>query len=238
MQPENVNDLILELTLTVFFVLLGLMNVVVYVNWCKSNVFEDLTEDKVKGAITSIEPKLSEKVLTAEEVVYMIKMKNNDYYMTCPTLSVYLYAGTDRADSYKKHSEYKQYFIEPQPEIEWDAYIDSWIANNLKGKIYLSDKFYINQRLWRDTDEPFMYGTGLSSRAMYPIECANTNNPDDLEEWRRYNPLVGYVPTSYIDRYYRQAYEQAVKDGMPNTDSMPYTKDMGYFYWTVEPYYE
>lgn len=229
---ENVTDAVTDFMLTLLFILLGFMNVVNYVNWCNSNVFSDNTIDKVKGEITANEPSIEDKVYTAEELVYMVKMKNNDYYMTCPTLAVYLYGGTDVASAYRPHSEYKEHFIEPQPNIEWDSYIDSWISNNINGKLYAGDRYRVNQRLWSEDKEPFMFGTGLSTHVLYPIECANTDNALDTSPYARYNPLYGRIPTAYMNRYMQVDYQKN-----PRSDA-PHLKDMGYFYWTLEPYYE
>lgn len=184
---QEPTDALFDLALTVMFILIGLMNVMTYVRWTNNNVFNDVARDKVKAASTYTEPKLDEYTLTAEEVMYMCYFKRNDYTIACPTLRL------DLATSYGS-STTKSYFISPTRGLLWKSYIQNYVMRDqLSTQLYSGELFKLYQEEWNDHDQPFSIG----SKIMYPIECANTADPNDAT--KRYNSMYGLTNYEYID---------------------------------------
>lgn len=182
----NADDIV-ELVIIVIFLILGITNTTIYVQWCSANIFGDNIVDKVKYTV-NVEQKdlaqIDDMELTGEQVVFMTRFKSNNYNQKTPSLIVQPVAGISKTAMFL-----------PEPETTWKNYI----INNMKtkyadmvvpGQLYTLNLDYLNP-----SSHTIRHLNDGSPVVITPVEVAVTSETGAP----RSNPAYGRNGIIYVD---------------------------------------
>ena len=183
-ESANVDDII-ELVIIVMFLVIGVTNTSIYVQWCSSHIFDDNIIDKVKYTVNVEQTDLGElndMELSAEQVIFMTRFKSNNYNQKTPSLIVQPQKGVH---------DYAMFL--PEPNTTWKNYIVNKMNQHYK-TINFSTRYTLNLSYLdpsSSTVRNLVDGTPVN---VSPVEIAVTN----ITGAPRSNPAYGRNGIVYV----------------------------------------